>query len=40
MFGVVLNSLNMFQAPALDKPIEIHYKLTRAICAHADLCCW
>jgi hypothetical protein len=32
--GVVLNSFEYVQPPALDKPIEIHYKLTAAQYAH------
>jgi len=32
--GVVLNSFEYVQPPALDKPIELHYKLTAAQYAH------
>jgi len=32
--GVVLNSFQIVQPPALDEPIEIHYKLTAAQYAH------
>jgi hypothetical protein len=32
--GVVLNSFEFIQPPALDKPTEIHYKLTAAQYAH------
>jgi len=32
--GVVLNSFEYVQPPALDKPIEIHYKMTAAQYAH------
>jgi hypothetical protein len=32
--GVVLNSFEYVQPPALDKPIEIHYKLTAGQYAH------
>lgn len=32
--GVVLNSLEFDQPPALDKPVEIHYQLTAAQYAH------
>ena len=33
--GVVLNSLQYVQPPALDKPIEVHYQLTAGHYAHS-----
>jgi transglutaminase-like putative cysteine protease len=33
--GVVLNSFQFIQPPALDKPLEIHYQLTAAQYAHS-----
>jgi hypothetical protein len=33
--GVVLNSFQFVQPPALDKPLEIHYQLTAAQYAHS-----
>lgn len=35
MPGVVLNSFEFVQPPALDQPAEVHYKLTAAQYAHA-----